>query len=580
MKRLISAILALVMLAFCFASCTAAGKGDGGTTTGGQEDKTPTDSDTDTSEPPMPEGIGIEELPEFTIVRPTGASAGFIDAMRGFQEKIKELYGVSLKVKDDFYREGDPMFPMGEFEIVLGISDRPETKEFLSELRYGDYGYRLFGNRLVIAGHSEETSLKAVEKFTTDFLSAKRDDGKFFTGDPYVFADKYACDGMTLNGTPIRDYTIIYDKSSVNGKTAAEALYWAVIDASGYVLDIVTKAPEGNGKLIEIGNAPGVTEARKAARDNFIASGAEASNPNKYYIAATENGIWISADSLAGLCAAVRKLMASAKTEGAVTAIGVEGERVGTFGDEGLFTVMSFNILTTAPDAARAARVVTMILNNMPDTVGLQEASPNWMNILKASDLMKYYDYVGVGRNGGNEGEYSAIFYKKDKFRLIDSGTKWLSATPDTPNTKYDDSSYPRIMTYAVLEDKATGKQILHINTHLEHTKSAPREKQIKVLMKEAAKLGRYPTVVTGDFNDKRNSGVYNTITGQGYLDAALTAEKPDSGITFPKSDKVLDYVFYTPNAVYAKSFRVCSDKIDGAYPSDHYPVFCEYCVY
>ena len=98
--------------------------------------------------------------------------------------------------------------------------------------------------------------------------------------------------------------------------------------------------------------------------------------------------------------------------------------------------------------------------------------------------------------------------------------------------------------------------------------------------MKEAAKLGRYPTVVTGDFNDQRNSGVYNTITGQGYLDAALTAEKPDNGITFPKSSKVLDYVFYTPNAVYAKSFRVCSDKINGSYPSDHYPVFCEYCVY
>lgn len=579
MKRIISAILALVMLAFCFASCTTTGNGDG-TTTGGQEDSTPTDSGSGTPEPPKSEGISIEELAKFSIVRPSGASTAIVDAMRDLQAKIKEVYGVELKVGDDFYREGDPMFPMGEFEIVLGASDRPETKEFLSEMRYNDYGYRLSGGRLVITGHTDDTVLKAVEKFTADFLSAKRDDGKFFTGEPYVFADKYACDGMTLNGAPIKDYTIIYKKSFSGGKTAAEALYWSVIDASGYVLDVVTNVPEGDGKLIEIGDAPSVTADMKTARDNFIASSAEASNPNKYYLAATEKGIWISADGLAGLCAAVQKLMASAKTEGALTAVSVEGERVGTFGDEEKFTVMSFNILTTKPDEARVDQVVTMILNNMPDTVGLQEASPYWMSCLKASDLMKYYDCVGVGRNGGNEGEYSAIFYKKDKFKLIDSGTKWLSSTPDTPNTKYDDSSYPRIMTYAVLEDKATGKQILHINTHLEHTKSAPREKQIKVLMKEAAKLGRYPTVVTGDFNDQRNSGVYNTITGKGYLDAALTAEKPDSGITFPKSSKVLDYVFYTPNAVYAKSFRVCSDKINGSYPSDHYPVFCEYCVY
>ena len=69
-------------------------------------------------------------------------------------------------------------------------------------------------------------------------------------------------------------------------------------------------------------------------------------------------------------------------------------------------------------------------------------------------------------------------------------------------------------------------------------------------------------------------------MTGAGYLDAAKAAEVPDTGITFPKSEKVLDYVFFTPTSIYAKSFRVCSEKIDGELPSDHYPVFCEYCIY
>lgn len=577
MKRIISAILALLMLAFCFASCN-------NPTGDGEESTTPTKSsettDTGSAEPEEPTGISLEELSKFSIVRSASASSEIISEMRKFQEKIKELYGVELKVTDDFYREGDPAFPMGEYEIVLGNCDRPETKEFLSELRYMDYGYRMSGGRLVIAGHTADASLKAIEKFTESFLSVKRDDGKFFTGEPYVFEDTYAVNELTLNGAPIKDYSIVYKSTDSAGKSAAETLYWAIIDTCGYVLDMTVKAPEDGKKLIAFGDAPNVTAEMKAARDSFIAASAEAAETNKYYIAAGEKGIWISAESLAGLCAAVQRMMASAKTEGGLASISVKGESVGSFGNDEKFTVMSFNILTTAPDTARINRVVNMILSHMPDTVGVQEASPTWMGHLKKSDLMKYYNYVGVGRNGGDVGEYSAIFYKKDKFRLIDSGTKWLSSTPDEPNSKYADSSYPRIMTYAILEDTATGKQVLHINTHLEHTSSAPREKQIKVLMQEAAKLGRYPTVVTGDFNDQRNSGVYNTITGKGYLDAGKTAEKPDTGVTFPKSSKVLDYVFYTPTSIYAKSFTICSEKIDGALPSDHYPVLCEYCIY
>ena len=486
---------------------------------------------------------------------------------------------VRISTSDDFYREDDPNFPMGEYEIVLGNSDRPETKALLSELRYGDYGYRLSGNRLVIAGHTDDTTLKAIEKFIEDFLTSKRDDGKFFAGEPYVFTDEYTFDELKLNGVAINEYTVVYARGSSAGKTAADTLYRSVIDLSGYVMPLSTEA-SSEGHNILIGDAQSVTDAMRAERDSFISSSTAAQEPNRFYLAFDGKDIWIYSESMAGLCAAVQKLVSSVKVDGSCGTLSVEGKRVEAFGNEEKLSVMSFNILTSAPDEARKNRVITMILKYMPDTFGVQEASPTWMSIFKNSDLMKYYGYVGVGRNGGNVGEYSAVFYKKDKFKLIDSGTKWLSSTPDTPNTKYDDSSYPRIMTYALLEDKATGKQLLHVNTHLEHTSSAPREKQIKVLLREVAKLGNYATIITGDFNDQRTSNVYSAVTGAGYLDAAKAAEVPDTGITFPKSEKVLDYVFFTPTSIYAKSFRVCSEKIDGELPSDHYPVFCEYCIY
>lgn len=577
MKRIFSAVCALIMLILCFTSCSVTGNGTDTTdaVTSDQSEK----SDTDATEPQKPEEISLEDLTKFSIVRPQRSSVDLINAMRSIHGKIKELYGADLNVCDDFYREDDPNFPMGEYEIVLGNSDRPETKALLSELRYGDYGYRLSGNRLVIAGHTDDTTLKAIEKFIEDFLTSKRDDGKFFAGEPYVFTDEYTFDELKLNGVAINEYTIVYARGSSAGKTAAETLYRSVIDLSGYVMPLSTEA-SSEGHNILIGDAQSVTDAMRAERDSFISSSTAAQEPNRFYIAFDGKDIWIYSESTAGLCAAVQKLLSSVKVEGSCGTLSVEGKRVEAFGNDEKFSVMSFNILTSAPDEARKNRVITMILKYMPDTFGVQEASPNWMRIFKNSDLMKYYDYVGVGRNGGDVGEYSAVFYRKDKFKLLGSGTKWLSPTPDTPNTKYDDSSYPRIMTYALLEDKATGKQLLHVNTHLEHTSSAPREKQIKVLLREVAKLGNYATIITGDFNDQRTSNVYSAVTGAGYLDAAKAAEVPDTGITFPKSEKVLDYVFFTPTSIYAKSFRVCSEKIDGELPSDHYPVFCEYCIY
>ena len=76
-------------------------------------------------------------------------------------------------------------------------------------------------------------------------------------------------------------------------------------------------------------------------------------------------------------------------------------------------------------------------------------------------------------------GEYSAIFYRTDKFDLIESGTKWLSPTPDEPCSYYVykdpdtgvtyRANFPRIMTYAVLERKTDGARFIYVNTHLDH---------------------------------------------------------------------------------------------------------------
>ena len=119
--------------------------------------------------------------------------------------------------------------------------------------------------------------------------------------------------------------------------------------------------------------------------------------------------------------------------------------------------VMSFNVLCSGKGqnwwGKRKPLVRDVIRKYDPDTFGLQEAHYRWMNYL-CKELKDTYDYVGVGRdNGKRMGEFSPVFYKKDKYEVIETGNFWLSETPEKPGKGWD-AACVRICSYAVLKDK------------------------------------------------------------------------------------------------------------------------------
>ena len=135
--------------------------------------------------------------------------------------------------------------------------------------------------------------------------------------------------------------------------------------------------------------------------------------------------------------------------------------------------VMSYNLKNGSPSAERKENTIKDIADYMPDTIGTQETHLKWINALTESELLSDYALVGEQRYGDeaprtqNDNEASAILYRKSKFNLIDSGTYWLSETPEKVNSKLEGSKYVRIMTYVVLERKSDGVRFVHINTHL-----------------------------------------------------------------------------------------------------------------
>lgn len=245
--------------------------------------------------------------------------------------------------------------------------------------------------------------------------------------------------------------------------------------------------------------------------------------------------------------------------------------------------VMSFNILCGGRPKSRfwtkrKRMVRDTIKKYSPDTFGLQEAHYRWMRYLYRG-LKNTYDYVGVGRDDGKrKGEFSPVFYKKDKYEVVEKGNFWLSETPEKPGKGWD-AACIRICSYAVLRDKATGEKIAHFNTHLDHIGDVARSEGAKLIAERADVFKGVPTIVTGDFNVNPESGAYKTIIAQGFTDARTLDENANDVKTYNGFDEntpeMIDFVFIK-NGFKVKLCNTITDKVGDRFISDHYPVLAE----
>lgn len=248
-----------------------------------------------------------------------------------------------------------------------------------------------------------------------------------------------------------------------------------------------------------------------------------------------------------------------------------------------MFRIMSVNVLCYGRDERfwekRIPLVCEIIRKNAPDSFGVQEAHIGWMTALKEN--LPEYDYVGVGRDDGKEGgEFSAVFYKKDRFTASDSGNFWISETPDIPSKGWD-AACIRIATYVKLTDKESGEAYVHFNTHLDHVGDTARIEGVKMIKEKAASFGGVPVVCTGDFNVTQGSECYNTMVSGNMADSRLLAPETDDSLTYHGFDpenikQIIDFVFVDRDTVKPLKFKVIDEKVNGEYYSDHYAVYAD----
>jgi endonuclease/exonuclease/phosphatase family metal-dependent hydrolase len=252
--------------------------------------------------------------------------------------------------------------------------------------------------------------------------------------------------------------------------------------------------------------------------------------------------------------------------------------------------VMTFNIrydngLQDFPYlwSLRRDSIYQMVRKQAPDVMGTQEVLHNQLQDL--TKALPGYGYVGVGREDGKtKGEYSALFYKKERFELLDGNTFWLSETPSVPGKGWD-AACERVVSWAKLKEKEQGTVFYAFNTHFDHVGSTARRESaalLKAKIKEIA--GDAAVIVTGDFNATATQEpirlLVNVADPDHVTDATALApvfKGPRHSYhgfgTVPEGDRrLIDYVF-VKNVSTVSLVQVLDRTTTGIYISDHYPV-------
>jgi endonuclease/exonuclease/phosphatase family metal-dependent hydrolase len=265
---------------------------------------------------------------------------------------------------------------------------------------------------------------------------------------------------------------------------------------------------------------------------------------------------------------------------------------IASFAQAQEFTVATYNLRysieknhkfdsTRGEDWVRRGPVIASLIQYHEfEIFGTQEGLLHQLDDL--SDWLPGYKYVGVGRDDGKkEGEHTAIFYKTERFKVIDHGDFWLSETPDKPSMGWDGTCCHRMCTWVYFEDLVSGKKFYFFNTHFDHQAVIARKESSKLILQKITDIaGENPVIVMGDLNGDHESDWYKTLEdSKTLLDTYNEAENPyavnGSFNGFGRrtnSKSIIDHVFVSKHFSTEK-WGILTDTYHGKFPSDHFPV-------
>lgn len=249
-------------------------------------------------------------------------------------------------------------------------------------------------------------------------------------------------------------------------------------------------------------------------------------------------------------------------------------------------TIMSSNVRCISPDDLfkkswfyRASLIKDSINEVKPDVIGFQEAT--WVHYNYLTDILNDYDSVITYRDNFILSEGCPIFYRKDKFDLLDKGSFWLSKTPEVMSSDWG-AAHKRITSYVILKEKATNKEFVVFNTHLDHVSDEARINGINVVLDKIKQFGGKPSILMGDFNAYVGSKTINAayeVFDDAHNIAKVNLQEGYNEATFHNwgnklDNKRIDYIMVSKEGIEVSLYDVLDKTYNDVYASDHFAIY------
>ncbi len=524
MKKLLCLLLCLVMCFALLAGCKR------------KKEEESTESE---ETPEASASILVADLANYTVVFPESASTEVEQAAKSVAEAINEKFSTQLTVKNDFYVDREnSRYTIGEYEILVGTTNRPETTEFTDTLRYDDYGYTLIGKKLVITGIGKEETVKAAEAFIEDCITPAASDAEVFfeSSSSKTVKGEYRHTELTLGGANISEYRIVYPAGANFEKALATKISYSLAYDCGVLPKVVADSEEyADGYEILVG------KTNRSADTSAVAATADGQG----YVGQDGNFAILAGNTAWGTASAVNKFISCYQGADASETLDVTLENsVITFGTSNL-TAMSFNVNGSQSTDSQLEAIVGAIVAELPDTVGIQEAG-NALFGLKTA-LGAYYEFVGDGNN--------AILFAKDKYNKVDGAA--------------EETGY----TWATVERKSDGLKYMHINTKLDESSASARSQMADLLLEVFDANSDTAIIFTGDLACATNSAEFKLFVSGNMRDCSFIAQNSTNN----GSGNIVDYViaddYYIDVISYKRASNICYEKE----ASDHCPITVEF---
>ena len=565
--KLILLMLALCQLIFCFSAC----------------EKEP-------QEPEVPVfELTRDQLSAYTIVTPYKADVATTAAATTLQGLIEKAVGVKPEIKKDPPAAVD--FTPSEYEILLGLVDREEVRDYYATVKKNDSGYAMVGKKLLIVGYTGGAVSKSVTHFKMKVLEKLEDTGVLLkSGDADIVSGTYSYQTLSINGVDITKYQLIYPQMGNKGEAEIAAYLQSWIeDQTGYVIACADDSSEAGEYEILIGDVSRVPDAMKNQR------AADGFGDKKIYLGTDGKTLWLSGNDRISLYRTYTMLLDSVKVSDKTLALDFSASVCHNLSSFKL-SVMNYNVYYDLSSNQRNPDdVIVSILQKSPDLFGLNEAGKDWIDKINGILGAEYGAATGKALDNASDASYNPIYYKKSKFDLVESDTRWLSDTPDRMS-KFTDAKHYKGLTYAILRDKITGTEFMYINVHLDGSNDGAAHNALKDVRKRQAEVLKtfmegyhsMPIITGGDFNEGPSSGVIAGMSqgGRSRYCANIAEQKALQGTTNVTADftslesHTLDYIFVTSDSISVQKYEEWANKINGKYPSDHIPVYAEISIY